>query len=166
VPQKVRGRKESFMYSEQITTQNPPLMEFWMAADLGAVPLARHRATHICMEIGFSDDVCLDLDIALGEALANAVVHGGSAELEENKQICLSVWRFQGRLIIQVRDSGAGFSPPPPPYPMPDALYCDTHGRGLPLMQTLTDALVVCRGCALEGGASVFLIKAMPPGRN
>ena len=154
------------MCSGQINMQNVPLMEFWMAADLGAVPLARHRAAHVCTEIGFSDDDCLDLDIALGEALANAVVHGGSAELGENKKICLSAWQFQGRIIIHVRDTGARSSPPAPPYPMPDAACQETHGRGLPLMQTLTDALVVCRGCALEGGASVFLIKAMPTPRN
>lgn len=154
------------MCSGQINMQNVPLMEFWMAADLGAVPLARHRAAHVCTEIGFSDDDCLDLDIALGEALANAVVHGGSTELGENKKICLSAWQFQGRIIIHVRDTGARSSPPAPPYPMPDAACRETHGRGLPLMQTLTDALVVCRGCALEGGASVFLIKAMPTTRN
>ena len=150
------------MCSEQTRTPNAPLMEFWMAADLGAVPLARHRATNVCAEIGFSDDACLDLDIALGEALANAVVHGGGANFEPQQQICLSAWQFQGRLIIQVRDTGAGSRPPPPPYPMPDAALQDTHGRGLPLMETLTDALVVCRGCAIEGGASVFLIKALP----
>lgn len=156
------------MYSEKINIQdsihiqNPPLMEFWMAADLGAVPLARHRATHVCTEIGFSDNDCIDLDIALGEALANAVVHGGSADREPNKQICLSAWQFGGRLIIQVCDAGAGFRPPTPPYPMPDAADQDTHGRGLPLMELLTDALFVCRGCVVEGGASVFLIKAMP----
>ena len=147
--------------------QSVPLVEFWMAADLGAVPLARHRVTDVCTEIGFSDDDCFDLDVALGEALANAVVHGGgSTNREPKKQIYLSAWHFQGRFIIQVRDTGAGASPPVPPYPMPDAFCCDTHGRGLPLMQKLTDALVVCRGGAAEGGASVFLIKAMPSGRN
>ncbi len=143
-----------------------PLLECWLSADLESVPPARKKAMRVCTEAGLTEDDCFALDIALGEALANAVTHGAGAGVKTGEEIYLGMWNFQSRLIIQVRDSGPGFTPPGPPYLMPDAAQQATRGRGLPLMETLTDALAVCRGCAAEGGASVFLIKSMPSGRN
>ncbi len=144
----------------------PPLLEFWLPADLNAVPSARKKAMRVCTEAGLTEDDCFALDLALGEALANAVVHGADHGTKTDGKIYLGLWNFQSRLIIQVRDNGPGFIPPAPPYTMPEAAQHDTHGRGLPLMETLTDALAVCRGCVVEGGASVFLIKSMPGGRH
>ena len=141
--------------------QSPPLLEHWLTADPEAVPTARHKAMRICTEAGISEDDCFELDLALGEALANAVTHAGSAQNAPSK-VHLGLWSFQSRLIIQVQDYGTGFNPPVPPYKMPDAALEDTHGRGLPLMEMLTDAMVVCQGCATDGGSSVFLVKRMP----
>ncbi len=141
-----------------------PLLEFWLSADLDAVPPARKKAMRVCTDAGLAEDDCFALDLALGEALANAVTHGSGAKT--NGKIYLGLWKYRSRLIIQVRDNGTGFNPPPPPYLMPEAHHHGTHGRGLPLMETLTDALAVCRGCIVEGGASVFLIKSMPSRKN
>ena len=141
--------------------QSPPLWEWWLPADLGAVPRARRQAMQVCTEAGLTDDDCFALDLALGEALANAVKHG-SAKDAENSQVYLGLWHYQSRLIIHVQDYGLGFNPPLPPYTMPDAALHETQGRGLPLMEMLTDAMAVCSGCIEERGASVFLIKRMP----
>lgn len=134
-------------------------MEFWLPADLNAVPSARKKAMRACTDAGLTEEDCFTLDLALGEALANAVTHGapGGACGADDRHVCLSLWHFAGRLIIHISDRGAGFSPPPPPYPMPDASWETTRGRGLPLMETLTDAMAVCRDDG--GGASVFLVK-------
>lgn len=144
--------------------ESPPLLEFWLPADLDAVPQARRRAMRVCTEAGLTEDDCFALDLALGEALANAVMHGAKsdAEAEKEQQVYLGLWHHRKRLIIQVQDHGPGFEPPPPPYVMPDAAQHDTHGRGLPLMELLTDAMAICSGCIREGGSSVFLIKRMP----
>ena len=144
------------------TLESPPLLELRLPADPAAVPQARHEAMQACTEAGLTDDDCFSLDLALGEALANAVTYGvpveGAIHAEE-RHVFVSLWGYQDRLIIQVRDRGPGFSPPAPPYVMPPAQWETTHGRGLPLMETLTDAMVVCRGDAYEGGASVYLVK-------
>ena len=146
-----------------------PLLEWWLPADLDAVPQARRRAMRVCTEAGLADDDCFALDLALGEALANAVMHGAKnsgtksdAASEEEQQVYLGLWHHRKRLIIQVQDYGIGFVPPPPPYVMPDAAQHETRGRGLPLMEMLTDAMAICSGCIREGGSSVFLIKRMP----
>lgn len=146
------------------TLQSPPLLEMWLPADPEAVPEARRTAMQACTEVGLDDEDCFSLDLALGEALANAVVHGAPAvphPAGHDRHVCVSLWSFQDRLIIQVCDRGEGFDPPLPPYPMPHAAHGHTHGRGLPLMETLTDAMMVCRGDVHSGGASVFLIKKM-----
>jgi len=143
----------------------PPRLELWLPADPKAVPQARHKAMQACARAGLTDDECFTLDLALGEALANAVLHGAptaSLDAEHDWHVHMSLWHYQYRLIIQIRDRGPGFDPPLPPYPMPMAAHEETHGRGLPLMETLTDAMMICRGDTDEGGASVFLVKKMP----
>ncbi len=140
------------------------LLEAWIPADAQAVPEARRRAIRICSQSGLSEIDCDALDLALGEALANAVLYGAL----ENKQasfqnsICLRIWDYRSKLIIQVHDYGPGFDPPLPPYPMPLPSSGALHGRGLPLMQNLTDGLLVCREDVREGGASVYLVKKIP----
>ncbi len=143
------------------TLESPPLLEIWLPADPKAVPQARHKAMAACNDAGLTDDDCFTLDLALGEALANAVLHGAPCGVsdEGDRHVCLSLWGYGDRLIIQVCDRGPGFDPPLPPYRMPDAAWETTHGRGLPLMETLTDAMVVCRADAWAGGASVYLVK-------
>jgi anti-sigma regulatory factor (Ser/Thr protein kinase) len=144
--------------------QSPPLLELWLPADSEAVPEARRTAMKACLAVGLDDEDCFSLDLALGEALANAVVHGAPAASRpagHERHVCISLWSFQDQLIIQVSDHGQGFEPPLPPYPMPPAAQGDVHGRGLPLMETLTDAMMVCRGDVHSGGASVFLVKKM-----
>lgn len=144
------------------TSEAPPLLELWLPADPKAVPQARHQAMQACSEAGLTEEDCFTLDLALGEALANAVMHGAPRVAnvqEDDRHVCLSLWGYGEGLIIHVCDRGPGFRPPPPPYQMPDAAWGVTHGRGLPLMETLTDAMVVCRADAEEGGASVYLVK-------
>lgn len=143
------------------TCESPPLLELWLPADPKAVPQARHKAMEVCTEAGLTEEDCFTLDLALGEALANAVLHGApcKADQEDDRHVCLSLWSYGDHLVIHVCDRGPGFEPPPPPYQMPLAAWETTHGRGLPLMETLTDAMIVCRADAHEGGASVYLVK-------
>lgn len=139
-------------------------LELILRPDAREVPGARREALRMCEDAGFCADACAALDLALGEALANAVVHGSHPSDDAlphsgKGEVHVSVWDYQSQLIVQVQDSGAGFDPPTPPYVMPEPDLNATHGRGLPLMELLTDALVVCRGDASEGGASIFLVK-------
>lgn len=138
------------------------LLELWLPSDPKSVPEARRQAQQVCSGVGASDDESFTLDLALGEALANAVVHGAPpAPMDgaDPPKVFLGMWDYDRHLIVEVHDHGPGFDPPAPPYQMPAPDMEATHGRGLPLMQLLTDALLVCRGDALEGGASIYLVK-------
>ncbi len=139
-------------------------LDLCMPLSSGEVPGARRAVQRICKDVGISKEECADLDLALGEALANAVVHGASSVQcrSHSSEVHVSAWDYQSQLIVEVHDSGCGFDPPPPPYSMPSPDSDATHGRGLPLMEMLTDALIVCRGDADEGGSSIYLIKTKP----
>jgi len=82
----------------------------------------------------------VDIEIALREALANAIIHGN----EENPQKRVHVncrCTMEGEVTITVRDEGRGFNPHALADPTdPDHLLL-THGRGVRLMQELMDAV-------------------------
>ena len=78
------------------------------------------------------------IELALTEALANAVVHG--AKGDSSKVIECDVACNEARsLLIVVRDPGEGFDPGKIPSPLQgERLYSD-HGRGIYLINQLMD---------------------------
>ncbi len=160
----VQERNNARTHAARIGQADRMRLKLRIPPDSGEIPGARRAVQRVCEEIGLPDDDCVALDLALGEALANAVVHGASAAQRSDPapEVHVSAWDFQSQLIVEVRDTGCGFDPPLPPYAMPSPDIDATHGRGLPLMEMLTDALVVCRGGADEGGSSIYLIKSKP----
>ena len=94
--------------------------------------MAEVRKTH-CVS-GKEDDI----ELALSEALANAVVHGCQCDPSKTVECCL-VGDGKRGLVIVVRDPGPGFDPvvvPPPT--AAENIYSD-HGRGIYLINQLMD---------------------------
>ena len=87
---------------------SPLLLELWLPADAQAVPGARHKAMQACTEAGLTEDDCFNLDLALGEALANAVMHGAplSSENKTPSQVLLSLWAFEIALSYKSATTG------------------------------------------------------------
>jgi serine/threonine-protein kinase RsbW len=86
---------------------------------------------------------CIDgkadaIELALAEALANAVVHG--AKEDPTKVVeCLVACDEQRGILIIVRDPGPGFDPQAiPSCTVGENLYSD-HGRGIFLINQLMD---------------------------
>lgn len=79
-----------------------------------------------------------EIEIALGEAVANAVIHGNHEDPE--KQVFVSCrCSMDGEVLITVRDQGQGFDSRSVADPTwPERLFL-THGRGLHLMKALMD---------------------------
>jgi serine/threonine-protein kinase RsbW len=79
-----------------------------------------------------------DVELALSEALANAVVHGCQCDPDKTVECCVVCDDKRG-LVIVVRDPGTGFDPSTLPAPTAaENLYSD-HGRGVYLMNQLMD---------------------------
>jgi anti-sigma regulatory factor (Ser/Thr protein kinase) len=91
----------------------------------------RHALTYWLGAGGTDADACRDIVLAVSEALANAMEHGkdGGAPVE------LEVLRHDDRLAVTVQDRGTWEDHAPDP----------TRGRGLHIMEALSDRLEVDR---------------------
>src|SRR5919109_4173189 len=79
-----------------------------------------------------------DIEVALAEALANAVVHGAKEDPSKIVE-CLVACDEQRGVLIIVRDPGEGFDPKGiPSCTMGENLYSN-HGRGIFLINQLMD---------------------------
>ncbi len=79
----------------------------------------------------------LDVEIALREALANAIKHGAAGD--PTKIIECHVSCEQPGILIVVRDPGTGFDPKNVPDPLSGENIYSNHGRGIFLINSLMD---------------------------
>ena len=78
------------------------------------------------------------IEIAICEALANAVIHGNRENRDKNVDVTCRC-SMDGEVLIIVRDQGTGFESSAVPDPTePERLFL-TAGRGLHLMRALMD---------------------------
>jgi serine/threonine-protein kinase RsbW len=116
----------------------------------------------IARRCGCVRDNQADLEIALREALANAIIHGNANE--DGKRIFLRCYGAPGDdILILVRDEGEGFDPERVPDPRDgDRMHLD-HGRGLLLMRELMDHIeyrragrevMIYKSCVTPRGSS------------
>jgi serine/threonine-protein kinase RsbW len=110
----------------------------------------------IARSCGWVPDRLTDLEIALREALANAMIHGNGSK--RRKRIFLRCYANPSEaMMIVVRDEGNGFNPSDVPDPrQADRLHL-SNGRGLLLMRELMDRVEYRRG-----GREVLLLTRQP----
>ena len=78
------------------------------------------------------------IGLAVGEALANAIVHGNHCDPEKTVRIFVAVNEY-GDLLVSVKDSGLGFDPSWLPNPIAAENLLVPHGRGIFLIRELMD---------------------------
>ncbi|HET6357663.1 ATP-binding protein [Streptomyces sp.] len=122
-------------------------MSIWwslhLRRDAASVPLARRLLLGTMETAGVDPDISYDLSVALSEACANAVEHGGGQGAGEASSAYRVTAYLDGETCrIEVADSGPGFpvrrggqcahaAQPPPP--------TAESGRGLCLIEQLAD---------------------------
>jgi serine/threonine-protein kinase RsbW len=79
-----------------------------------------------------------DVEVALFEALANAVLHGCRNDSKKKVECCVACDESRGMLIV-IRDPGPGFDPKDIPSPIHGQNIFSTHGRGIFLINQLVD---------------------------
>ena len=94
-----------------------------------------------------------DIELALSEALANAVVHGCQCDPSKTVECCVVCDDRKGLLIV-VRDPGTGFDPANIPVPTAAENIFSDHGRGVYLMNQLMDEVQYHKG-----GTEIHLVK-------
>ncbi|HWX94154.1 MAG TPA: ATP-binding protein [Terriglobales bacterium] len=78
------------------------------------------------------------IELALTEALANAVVHGAKGDPKKIVECDVACDEARGMLIV-VRDPGPGFDPNAIPSPVVGENIYSNHGRGIFLINELMD---------------------------
>lgn len=99
---------------------------------------AVERIMAVVQDMHCSKGKANEIELALQEALANAVVHGCGEDPSRNVQVCVACDETRGMLII-IRDPGPGFDPKDIPSPLSgENLYAE-GGRGIYLINQLMD---------------------------
>ena len=109
---------------------------FPSAAD--SVPRIVARIVAAARQGGFLGEGRTDVEIALHEAIANAVLHGNQADPSRSVRVRLYGQPGYG-VVVAVRDQGPGFDPTAVPDPRQEDRIHLQHGRGLFLVRQLTD---------------------------
>jgi serine/threonine-protein kinase RsbW len=97
------------------------------------------------------------VELALQEALSNAVVHGNGMDAHKLVQVRCQCELGKGVSIV-VTDQGQGFDPKAVPDPLAVERLEEEHGRGLHLMKLAMDEVWFERG-----GAEVYMRKGPAP---
>jgi anti-sigma regulatory factor (Ser/Thr protein kinase) len=98
-------------------------------------------------------DEIMEVDLAVQEALANAIRHGCKNDATKQVQCCVSFDKT-GELVIVVRDPGAGFDVAAVPNPLEGNNVFKGSGRGVFLINQLMDTAEFT-----EGGRKVLMKK-------
>jgi len=96
-----------------------------------------------------------DVEVALREALANAVLHGNKRDIHKKVHVSCRIRPGKG-LSIVIRDEGNGFDLPKIPDPTAVDNVNSGNGRGIRLMKLFMDAVSF-----EQGGCAVRLQKGL-----
>src|SRR5215469_3051580 len=105
------------------------------------------------LRLRWPDGSAIDIEMAIREALANAVVHGNGENPRKRVYVECRCY-IDGELLITIRDEGPGFDTSPVPDPTTPEGRLFEHGRGIYLMKTLMDEV-----CFEESGTVVHMRK-------
>jgi len=117
---------------------------------------------HFIDQLRGTDGSEVDIEVALREALLNAVIHGNHEDPYKHVHVKLRCGP-DGEVSIMIQDEGAGFDSGSVPDPTAPEHRMSTHGRGIYLMRALMDEVSF-----EEGGTVVHMRKSpsSPPYRS
>ena len=98
----------------------------------------------------------LEVELAMREALSNAILHGAGNDPKRNVECCVACDDIHGMLVV-VRDPGEGFDPERLPNPVLGQNVFSEHGRGVFLINQLMDQVEYKRG-----GTEIHMRKFVP----
>lgn len=120
-----------------------------------SIDIAVTRTVDFAKVAGFTEDDIFGIDMAVREAVANAVKHGNA--LDEQKAVDITLCLGERSLEIIVRDYGGGFSVEDVPDPTNPENLMKENGRGILFMQNFVDTVEWHNHP--EGGMFVKMIK-------
>ncbi len=135
-------------------TKTPEQIEVRIPRNAEFVRVARVAACAVASKMDFTFDVIKDVELAIGEACANAVEHvAGDAANEVLIRFILG----DDQLVMEVIDKGEGFDPEQAGKAAADEDWEEPGGLGLLVIRELMDEMHV--DCDPATGTCVRMVK-------
>jgi anti-sigma regulatory factor (Ser/Thr protein kinase) len=114
-------------------------------ADPGAIPTLTDGVTQVLHEKHWTEDDVMAVELALQEAVANAIRHGCGGDSSKQLQ-CSVTCDESGEVVIVVRDPGSGFDHTTIADPLDPQNMLKPSGRGIFLINGLMDEVQFADG--------------------
>ena len=148
------GRQRLVIVTPNVTLETSELK---YASRIEAVAEAAAAVSEFMNRIGVSEDIAFGVDMAVREAVTNAVVHGN--KLDPAKAVQLKLRNTPDSFEIVVHDEGPGFDLSQIPDPTNSENSLKTSGRGIFFMRNFMDQVEWSPGAA--GGTDVRMTKKL-----
>jgi serine/threonine-protein kinase RsbW len=109
-----------------------------LPADVAAISPVVGWVMRLVGELEIAAGKEFEIEMALREALANAIVHGCKGDPQKKVECTVAADREHG-IQIMVQDPGSGFDPKSIPSPTEESNLYSDHGRGIWLINKLMD---------------------------
>ncbi|HMF56481.1 MAG TPA: ATP-binding protein [Pyrinomonadaceae bacterium] len=129
--------------------------ELMLSSRIESIAQAADEAAKVVRRAGLSSDAAFGIDMAVREAVTNAVLHGNRQD--ETKPVEVEFRSSPGQLVITVRDRGVGFDLDEVEDPTDAQNLLKTSGRGILFIRTFMDEVEWSRHP--EGGTVVRMTK-------
>ena len=107
-------------------------------ADPAAIASVTDGVLGVLRNKAWPEDRAIEVELALQEALANAIRHGCKGDRSKRIQCCVTNDE-SGEVVIVIRDPGTGFDPSSVPSPLEGENIFKPSGRGIYLINELMD---------------------------
>ena len=126
-----------------------------MPSRIETVATAAAAVAEFLSRSGISEDSAFGIDMAVREAVTNAVLHGNRQD--DNKTVDVTLKSSPDAVEISVHDQGVGFNPEDVPDPTAEENILKASGRGIFFMRNFMDE--VSWLIRPEGGTTVRMLK-------
>jgi len=129
--------------------------ELSLPSRIDTVATAAAAVAEFVNRSGISEEAAFGIDLAVREAVTNAVLHGNRQD--ETKTVDVTLKSSPDAVEISVHDQGAGFNPDEVPDPTAAENILKSSGRGIFFMRTFMDE--VDWSIRPGGGTTVRMVK-------
>jgi serine/threonine-protein kinase RsbW len=129
--------------------------ELSLPSRIDTVATAAAAVAEFLSRSGITEDAAFGIDMAVREAVTNAVIHGNREA--ENKTVEVTLKCSPDAVEISVHDQGAGFNPEDVPDPTAAENILKASGRGIFFMRSFMDEVNWL--IRPEGGTTVRMVK-------
>lgn len=128
-------------------------LQLTLAAEIGRISAAVDQMMTLVRQLECAAGHEFEIELALREALANAIRHGSRNDPSKQVQCCVACDPARGMLLV-VRDQGPGFDPSELKSPVMGQNVFSDHGRGIYLINQLMDEVRF-----EKGGTEIHMLK-------